>query len=179
MTVTRDPSTGKGAEVNSQGQLVTRAVFESELEHESSELGLAYTWDSIEIDIAAGVAMLYVKNDSDKPLHLERASFNGAVAIVTWTIHVGSATTAPNGNVVTGVNMNRIFASLTADATAKSNESAVAAGTIIGRVKTAIDGHHVHPMAGVILGKGDYVQFIQVTESARGSVILTGHYVPA
>lgn len=174
-----DPATGRGAEVNPQGQLVTRAVFESELEHESSENGFAYTWDSLEIDIDTGDTMLFVKNTGDKPLHLEYAAFNGAVAIVTWTILVGALTTTPAGTDVVGVNMNRIFASQPARASAFSDETAVADGTVIGRIKTGIDGHHVHPMAGVILGNGDYVQFNQITESIRGSVLLVGHFVPA
>ncbi len=179
MTIIRDPSTGKGAEVSPQGHLVTRAVFESELEHESAENGFAYAWDSTELDIAAADSMLYVKNTGDMPLHLEYVQINGSNTVCTWTIQIGALTTTPSGNTVTGVNLNQIFSGLPAQATSISNETAVAAGAIVGRVKTAIDGHHIHPMAGVILGKDHYVQIVQITESTRGSVTLVGHYVPA
>ncbi len=172
-----DPATGVSAMVTRERHLVVAAIGESELEHESTEHGNAYAWDSTELDIAAGGTMLFVKNLSDKPLHLETAAFNGSNVICTWTILLGEATTTPSGNTVTGVNLNQIFASQVADATAISNETAVADGSIIGRLKTPISGHHIHPLQAVILGKNDYVQFNQVTESSSGSVVLVAHYV--
>ena len=63
-----------------------------------------------------------------------------------------------------------------ADVLALSDETAVAQGTIIDRVKTPIDGTLQHNLSGIILGRGNYIQFDQVTESIRGSVVLFGHF---
>ena len=171
---------GKGgawlAEVTEDGELVTRAITEAELEH-ASDKGKAFAWDSLEINIDATDTMLFVRNDSDEHLHLTYATINGSDAICTWTIHIGAATTTPAGGaVVAGINLNERFSTVAPDTTARSDETAVADGSIIGRVKTPIDNTHIQPLVGVILGKGHYIQFTQVTESGRGSVILVGHY---
>lgn len=171
---------GKGkhgdAEVNAQQQLVVRAVSESELEHDSAESGDAYIWDSTELDIDIGDTMLFVKNTSDRALHLTALVFNGGNVACVWDIGIGNDTTTPAGTEVIGVNMNQIFASKAADAIAKSDETAVADATVVGRIKTIALGHRIHPMTGFILGKNDYVQVNQETESTSGSVILTAHY---
>ena len=171
---------GKGgawlAEVTPAGELVTRSITEAELEH-ASDQGKAFAWDSLEINIDATDTMLFVRNDSDEHLHLNYATVNGSDAICTWTIHIGSDTTTPaGGSEVTGVNMNERFSTVAPDTTARSDETAVADGSIIGRVKTPIDNTITLILVGVILGKGHYIQFTQVTESGRGSIILVGHY---
>ncbi|KKN35533.1 hypothetical protein LCGC14_0782670 [marine sediment metagenome] len=166
---------GYQAEVNSEQELVVRAIVETELEH-SSASGTAYSWDSTELDIDTGDTMLFVKNTGDVPLILDRAEFNGSNVICTWTILTGEATTTAAGTVVTGVNQNRSFSSKLADATAFSDETAVADGDIVSRVKTAVSGHHVHNLDGLILGKNHYLQINQITESTSGSVIVIGHF---
>lgn len=172
---------GKGraykAEVNAEQELVVRAITEEEIEHASAILGSAYSWDSTELDINATDTMLFVKNTGDVPLVLDRATINGSNAICFWTILIGSATTTPAGGaVVTGVNLNQTFSAQAADAVARSDETAVADGSIIDRVKTPIDNTIQHDLHGVILGKGHYVQFNQITESDSGSVVLFGHF---
>lgn len=161
--------------VNAENQAVTRSITETELEHGSS-LGNAYSWDSTELDIDAGDTMLYVRNDSDTPLVLDRLIVNGSNVICTWDVNIGAVTTTPTGTTVTGVNQNRTFASTLADATAFSDETAVADGDTVARIKTAVSGHHVHDMDGLILGKNHYLQVNQETESTSGSVILIGHF---
>ena len=168
---------GKGnkAEVNEAQELVVRSIVETELEHASIS-GKAYSWDSLELDIDAGDTMLFVKNLGSTPLILDTASFNGSNVICTWTLLIGSLTTTPAGTAVTGVNLNEVFSSTLADATAFSDETALADGDIIGRVKTAVSGHHIHPLNGVILGINHYIQINQITESTSGSVLLIGHF---
>lgn len=163
------------AKVTSEGQLVVRSINEAELEH-ASILGNAYSWDSTELDIDTGDTMLFVKNEGSTPLILDRLVINGSNVICTWTILTGSATTTPAGTAVTGINLNRIFSGNTADVTSLSDETAVADGDIIDRVKTAVSGHHIHDMTGVILGKEHYIQVNQITESTSGSCILYGHF---
>lgn len=170
---------GKGrgflAAVNAENELVVRAIVETELEHASIS-GNAYSWDSTELDIVAGETMLFVKNTGATPLILDRLIINGSNVICTWDINIGSATTTPAGTVVAGVNQNRGFSSKTADAVAFSDETALADGDTIARVKTAVSGHHIHGLNGVILGKNHYIQVNQETESTSGSCILVAHF---
>ena len=166
---------GRKAHVNDENELVTRSITEKELEHASS-LGAAYTWDSTEKDIDAGDTMLFVQNLSSTPLILDEVVINGSNVICTWTIHIGSDGTTPTGTVVTGINSNRRFQSDAADATAFSDETAVSDGDIIGRVKTPIDNTICVDLTGIILDRNHYIQITQVTESTRGSAILTGHF---
>jgi len=173
--IIRDPDTLKGAKVNAERELEVRAIVESELEH-SSISGLAYSWDSTELDIDAGDTMLFVKNLSDTPLILDSVMINGSNVICTWEIGIGTDTTTPSGTTVTGVNQNTNFQSLFAEAEAYSDETAVADASVIARVKTAISGHYSHSLDGVILIKNQYIQINQETESTSGSVILRGHY---
>ena len=172
---------GKGrgykAEVNDEQELVVRAVTEEEIEHASAILGSAFSWDSTEKDIDTGDTMLFVKNTGDVPLVLDRATFNGSNVICTWTVLIGSATTTPaGGTAVTGVNLNQTFSSQGADAVARADETAVADGSIVDRVKTPVSNTLQHNLHGIILGKGHYVQFNQITESTSGSVVLLGHF---
>ncbi len=172
---------GKGrgykSEVNAEQELVVRAITEEEIEHASATLGSAFSWDSTEKDIDTGDTMLFVKNTGDVPLVLDRATINGSNVVCTWTLLIGSATTTPAGGAaVEGVNLNQTFSAQSADATARSDETAVADGTIIDRIKTPINNTVEVNLHGVILGKGHYIQVNQITESTSGSVILFGHF---
>ncbi len=175
MTTINDPD-GKAAMVNDEGQLVTRSIIETELEHASVQ-GNAYSWDSLELDIAAGGTMLFVRNDSDTLLVLDFLIINGSDVICTWDVGLGEETTTPAGGTeVIGVNLNRVFSSKRAAATSRSDETAVADADVIARIKTPISGHHIHRLDGVILGKNHYIQINQETESVSGSVGLVAHY---
>ena len=172
---------GKGrgykAEVNEEQELVVRAITEEEIVHTSGTDGFAYSWDSTEKDIDTGDTMLFVKNTGDVPLILDRVTFNGSNVICTWTILIGSATTTPAGGAaVEGVNLNQTFSAQAADAVARSDETAVADGSIVDRVKTPVNNSIQQDLHGIILGKGHYVQFNQITESTSGSVVLFGHF---
>ena len=176
MIIEDGKGSGKKAEVNEENELVVRAITEAEIEHASGKLGSAFVWDSLEKDIDAGDTMLFVQNTGSVPLILDRAEINGSNVICTWTYHLGSLTATPTGTSVIGVNMNRKFASDLSESLAFSDETALANGDIVGRVKTAIDDTKYVDLTGFILLKGHYIQFTQVTESTRGSIILTGHY---
>ena len=171
---------GKGrgyeAEVNPQQELVVRSIVETELEHASS-LGNAYIWTSGTRDIDATDTMLFVKNTGAVPLILDRMLIIGGNVACTWTIHTGADTTTPTGTTVTPVNLNRIFASKTADAIASYDEEAVADGDIITTLHTAVTVQ-ADPinLDGLILGKGHYIQVNQETESTAGTVTIIGHF---
>ena len=171
---------GKGrgfeAEVNEEQQLVVRAINESELEHASIN-GQAFCWFSGAQDIDATDTMLFVKNTGDIPLILDRLNLIGSNVLCTWTVHIGADVTTPaGGSVVTPTNINQVFSSTPADAVSRTDETAVADGTIVEQVVTPIDLMHHHDLQAIILGKGHYVQINQETESTRGSAAIYGHF---
>ncbi len=173
-------SDGKGrghlAEVNDEQELVTRAIGESELEHASIN-GNAYCWFSAAQDIDATDTMLFLKNIGDTPLIMDRLNLIGSNVLCTWTIHIGADTTTPSGgSVVTGVNINELFASTTADAISRTDEEAVADGTIVEQVITQATTMHHHDLEGIILGKNQYIQINQETESTSGSAAIYAHF---
>ena len=169
---------GKGhlAEVNEEQELVVRAIVESEIEHASAILGSAFSWDSTELDIATGGTMIFVKNTGDIPLILDRASIVGSNVICTWTILIGADTTTPTRTTVTPVNIHPTFSTTPATAVSFSDETAVSDGSLIDRIKTAVNDSRQITLTGIILGKNQYVQFNQITESTSGSIVLFGHF---
>jgi hypothetical protein len=167
---------GNKAEVNEEQELVVRAITEEEIEHASGILGSAFAWDSTELNIDAGDTMLFVKNTGDVPLILDRLSINGSNVICTWEIKIGALTTTPSGTTVTAVNMNEVFASKQPDSVSFSDETALADGSLVDRIKTAISGYEQLNLHGIILGKNHYIQINQVTESTSGSAVLIGHF---
>lgn len=176
MSIIEDGNSGVTAEVNEENQLVTRAINESELEHASAKLGTAFSWDSTDLNIDIGDTLLLVKNVGDVLLVLDRLVINGSNVAQVYELNLGSDNTTLAGTIVTPVNLNRVFSTKTADADAMSDETAVADGDTFDRIKIAVDGHHIHDLTGVILGKNHYIQINQEVEATTGSVILYGHF---
>jgi len=165
-----------GAEVNSENQLVVRSISAEEIQHASGVLGTAYSWTSAATSIDAGDTRLFVKNLSDTPLVLDRATINGSNVVCNWNFLIGAATTTPTGTLITGVNINQTFSSKVADAIAYDDETAVADGSVVDSVWTPVTNTIVCNLHGIILGKNHYIQFNQVTGSTSGSVVLFGHF---
>jgi len=177
MTIMRDPKTGVGAAVNDEGEQIIKAVVEPESEH-ASLTGNTYVWHAPHRDIDATDTQLYVRNDSEIPLHMDRALIVGSVASFTeWTIHIGESSATPAGGVViTGVPMNETFSSKAADATARTDETAEADGSIIGFTNILASEHDDYNLTGTILGKNHFIQINIEDETVDGAVSLYGHY---
>lgn len=167
---------GFSATVNPEQELVVRAVSEPEIEHASFITGSAYSWFSGNRDIDAGDTMLMVKNTGDTPLILDRAYLTGSNVICTWSVRIGSSTTDPSGTSITPVNLNEGFAAQPAEAVAFADETALPDGALLGEFVTSVQVTSEANFAGVILGKGHYIQFNQDTESTSGSISLVAHY---
>jgi len=169
------PSTGRKAEVNEEFELTVRAARESRFAKASRE-GRGFSWDSTEKDIDTGDTMLFVKNEGTKNLNLVHAIINGSNVICTWTVLIGTATTTPSGTTISSVSLNPGFSTSLATVTALSDETAVADGSIIGRIKTPVTNSFDYNLDGVILVPESYVQVNQITESTSGSIILYGYF---
>ena len=174
MTVIRDPETQRGVKVNEEGELITRAIAEPEIEHASS-LGNAYAWFSPTQDVVAGGTLLFIKNLGDTPLILDRMRVIGGNVASTYTIHLGKLTTAPDTINITGTNLNQRFGD-EADVHATTNETALADGTTVEIFQQPATISQEYNLAGIILTKGVYIQINQETESTAGAVVIYGHF---
>ena len=156
------------------GELQVRAIVEPEFEHASAN-GRAYAWRSNDADIDAGDTLLFVKNTSDKYLLLSHAVFTPSNVACKYDIGIGSATTTPAGNVIVATNPNGV-GPITESYLAYDDETAVADTTPIVSVATETVGTLVFDLQGFILGKNQYVQINQETESTSGRVTIFGHF---
>jgi hypothetical protein len=156
------------------GELEVRAIVETELEHASAN-GRAYAWRSNDGDIDAGDTLLFVKNTSDKFLIFSYAVFTPANVVCDYDIGIGAATTTPAGNAILATNLNGTV-SVAESYLAYDDETAVADATPILSVTTSTTDTLRVELDGFILGKNQYLQINQETESTSGRVTLFGHF---
>jgi hypothetical protein len=167
---------GNETQINStmDGELEVRAIVESELEHASSK-GDAYAWRSANTDIDAGDTRLFIKNTSDKYLILSYAIFTPANVVCTYDIGIGSDTTTATGTTVTATNLNGTI-TVTESYQAYDDETAVADATPIVSVTVSTTESYRLDLDGYIIGKNQYLQINQETESTSGRVTVFGHF---
>lgn len=172
---------GKGrgytTEVNSENQLVTRAINSPEIEHASGVLGTAFSWDSGLVSIDAGDTALFVKNLGTVPLIIDRITLNcGSGTDTFFNIGIGADSTTPAGTQVTPVNMNEIFSTKQADAIAYADETAIPDAPVLDRCYSKTLTSVVTDGAGIILGQNHYIQINNEVASTNASVIIIGHF---
>jgi len=167
---------GNETQINStmDGELEVRAIVESELEHASAR-GDAYAWRSANTDIDAGDTRLFIKNTSDKYLILSYAIFTPANVVCTYDIGIGSDTTTATGTAVTATNLNGTI-TVTESYEAYDDETAVADATPIVSVTVSTTESYRLDLDGYIIGKNQYLQINQETESTSGRVTVFGHF---
>jgi hypothetical protein len=155
-------------------ELEVRAITEQLLEHASSK-GLAYCWSSSDSDIDAGDTRLFIKNTSDKYLVFDYAIINFGNVACKYDFGHGQATTTPSGTAVTAGALN---ATVTVQESyiAYDDETAVADATRLFTVSVNTTSDTYLPLIGVILGKNQYLQINQETESTSGRVNVWGRF---
>ena len=166
--------------VNGEGQALTFAVTQSELEHESEQNGSGYTWASDVINAgAANDTTLLVKNTSDVHLHIDSIFISCGSVSSEYTIHIPTVevtvTAGSGGAVVTGRNLNTASSNV-ADASAASNESNNSQGNVINTVFLAVDRSKLFLTPGLILGKNKSLGVDTVADTTEAAVTITGHY---
>jgi len=127
--IIRDPSSGKGMEVNDEGEGVVHAIVETEIVHASAR-GNAFCWFAPTINVDINDTLLFIKNLGDTPLLLDRMRIVGGNVASTYTIHLGKLTTTPTAINITGTNLNPRFSD-NADVHATTDEDLVADGTTV------------------------------------------------
>lgn len=161
-------------DVTDEGQMIVRAITESELEHASVQ-GNAYCWFAPTANIDVDDTLLFIKNLGDTPLIMDRMNLLGANVAGTVTIHLGKDTTTPTAINVTGTNLNPGFSN-NADVHATADEDLVADGTTVEIIHVPVTVMLIWPLTGIILPKGTYIQINQDTESTAGGVAVYGHF---
>lgn len=156
------------------GELEVRAIIETELEHASAR-GDAYAWRSANSDIDAGDTRLFIKNTSDKFLIFSYAMFTPANVVCTYDIGIGNDTTTATGTAVTATNLNGTV-TVAESYEAYDDETAVADATPIVSVTVNTTESYRIELDGYVLGKNQYLQINQETESTSGRVTVFGHF---
>lgn len=156
------------------GELEVRAIVESELEHASAS-GRAYAWRSANTDIDAGDTRLFIKNTSDKFLVLSYATFGPANVVCSYNIGIGSETTTPAGTAITATNLNGTV-TVSESYLAYDDETAVVDADPIVTVTVSTTQSYRQELDAYILGKNQYLQINQETESTSGQVTVFGHF---
>jgi hypothetical protein len=168
----------KGASIDiiatGDGELEVRAITEQLLEHASSR-GLAYCWSSADSDIDAGDTRLFIKNTSDKFLVFDYAIINFGNVSCKYDFGHGQLTTTPAGTAITAGVLN---AAITVQESylAYDDETAVADATRLFTASANTTNDTYVPLTGIILGKNQYLQINQETESTSGRVNVWGRF---
>jgi hypothetical protein len=95
--------------------------------------------------------------------------------VCTYDIGIGAETTTPTGNAIVATNLNGIV-SVSESYLAYDDETAIADATPIMSVTTSTTESYRVELDGLILGKNQYIQINQETESTSGRVTLFGHF---
>jgi len=160
-----------------RGEPLVRAVSQEQIEHES-ELGLAFSWVSLNADINIGDTVLIVRNTSDLFLIMTEITVFPANVTCDYSINRGNATTAfTGGSAIVATNLNGKFLNQTFDYDAHTDEESVADGTQVDGIWCSIVESKTKSLAGNILIKNDFIQVNQETESTSGRIILKGFFI--
>ena len=160
-----------------RGEPLIRAIAQEQVAHES-QLGLAFTWVSLNADINIGDTALIVRNTSDEFLVMTEITGFPANVSCDYSINVGNSTTAfSGGTAVVAANLNQLFPNKTFDYDAHTDETAIADGTLVDGLWVSTVQSNTKSLAGIILGKNDFIQVNQETESTSGRIILKGFFI--
>jgi hypothetical protein len=119
-----DPD-GTPVKVTTDNRVRTYSGQESEIAFQSRVNGNAYIW-SMSADLGADKCALYLRNDSDVPLVIDKIYLFGATA-ATFEIWVGSNKITVAGTAVSGVNLNTKYGT-SANVTCRHTETGADAG---------------------------------------------------
>ena len=160
-----------------RGEPLVRAIGQPQIEHES-ELGLAFSWTSLNTDIAAGDTRLIIRNTDSAFLVLTNITGMPANVSCHYDYGIGqSTTTFASGTAVTAVNLNESFSTTTFDYDAMDGETAIADATIAGGLWVSTVASNSESLSGIILGKNHFFQVNQETESTSGRITIKGFFI--
>jgi len=170
--------TGNGfaAKVTDGNQLAVYSESLESVSHASQFHGKAFTWTA-SADINATDSILWLRNDSATENLIVDTIAVSSDAAGSWFVYCPVNAT-PDGNTITGVNMNR-GSSLLATATCKSdNTTAVLANYIYYGHNAAASTAIVQLRGALVLGYLQCVAIDITTEPALAQASILGWYSP-
>lgn len=173
-----DPN-GRPAQVTTDNRLRTYAGQESEIAFQSRVNGTAYIW-SMSADLGADKCAIYLRNNSDVPLVIDKIYMYGSAA-ATIEIWVGSNKITSAGTAVAGVNLNTKYGT-TANVTCTHTETGADAGgtlTLAQTIQAGAATKETLDMDGsLVLERLGEVAVNVVTDIALTSVSIVGYFQP-
>ena len=176
MTVIRDPSSGKGADVTDDGHLQTEAITISDLEHASVDAARAFIWTST-YSATGGQEVFSLENTENiEVLHIESITCGGDAACFFTIFEVTSAT-APGGTPLVAQNMD-LRSGTTRDHNAFGNAEVTGGltGNAIGYVSTTGTTTEVMNFQGALLLRNADKLAITAASSVTVYVTVMGHW---
>ena len=161
--------------VNKDGQALTLAISQTELEHESEHSGAAYNWTSDTISIDANDTVLLIKNTSDKHLHINSLEISNGSTASEYTVHLPTTEVTVTGVTVTGTNLNTANSNV-ANASAASDETNNTQGNVLETIYLAVDRSETINLDGLILGKNKSIAVDVVATVTETSATIIGHF---
>lgn len=170
-------NSNKDIKATDDGELIVRAIIEEEIEHFAS-IGNSFSFHVTSTAISTTDTVLFVRNDDSALFVPDRATLNSDLSeTMTWQIRLGKAITTPSGNALTPVNLYPTFSGKTFSHISLQDETAVAAGDLIEEhTLAALASPEIIDMHGIILGKGQYIQFDIVGTTPVVGMTLWGHW---
>ena len=104
MLIEDGKGTGRKAQVNSDNQLTTFSVVETEFLSVNVNDEMAFVWDFPAYNYAAADTVMWLRNDSNLDLHIHHIYLYSDTATVL-SLHKPSNVT-PAGTLITGCNIN-------------------------------------------------------------------------
>jgi len=151
------------------------SVKSSLLQH--SFAGESFSWMSADTDIDVTDTRLAIRNLGEKYLIFSHMIINSSNVACKWSVRRGFDTDALVGTTITAFNLNGDQSTTTESVESVDDETSLATGTQFMAVGTplAFDSREFS-LDGVILGKNQYIQINQETESTSGQVTVFGYF---
>ena len=159
------------------GELIVRAIQESEFEHASGK-GDAWVWQSANVDIDVNDTLIAVKNLTGRLLIWDRMVISPGNVAMHVDIGIGEETTTMAGTTIVGRNPNGSFLgkAATAIATAIGDETALSDANLIFTAWGSTTNTTCIPLDGLVCTQGQYLQVNSELEATSGRIALFGHF---
>ena len=176
--ILNDPN-GTPVKVTTDNRMRAYAGQESEVAFQSRVNENAYCW-TMSADLGADKCALYLRNDSEIPLLIDKIFVWGSAAAV-FEVFLGSNKIAVAGTAVVGVNLNT-NSNMQPDVTCTHTETGADAGgalTLIQTIQSGVAAKETIEWSGaLVLGRLGEIAINVVTDIALTSVTILGYFQP-
>ena len=167
---------GKKAQVNSQNELQTFSIVETEFLSVNINAEKAFVWDYPSYDYDAGDTVMWLRNDSDLNLHIHHIVVYSDTATVVQ-LHKPDNVTA-TGTPITACNLN-FTSGIAEEATAYQDETVGSLGSVIQTEYVAANGVLTllkEEGYELVLGRNDIIAVDLVTAGTATFGHIVGYY---